>query len=92
MTSAPQRMASTDALQIKDTGTSGKYFTRNHTVGKWAHTMVRPTVYKMRAFNPATGQFEFWLASVPAQGPPSGAAVTNKVIAAVFSDSFPPIA
>lgn len=92
MASTQQKMGAILELQIKDSGTDGTYYTRNHTVGKWGHTMVRPTAYKMRGFNASTGQNEFWLAITPTQGPPSGASLSNIVIAAVILDVFPPVA
>lgn len=91
MASTAQQMAAIGALQIKDAGTDGKYAQRKRTFGSWATTMVRPTLFKMRGFNASTGQFEYWLALNPNQGPPNGDIVSNTVIADVYMDSFPPI-
>lgn len=66
-----------------------RFFVNRHTVGRWKHIMVNPTEYKMRGFNVSTGLFEYWQTNNPAAGPPSGAALTNKAIAAVIVGSFP---
>ena len=60
-----------------------------HNVGRWKHTMIRSVQYKMRGYNATTLQFEYWSTNNPSAGPPSGANLTNKAIAAVVVDSFP---
>ena len=65
------------------------FSTVRHAPGRWKHIMVAPVQYKMRGYNPSTGQDEYWQTNNPAAGPPSGASLTNKTIAAVITDSFP---
>jgi len=86
---AARNMGGLGALQVKNSGTDGAYYTRRHVVGKWKHVLSRPTFYKMRGFNASTNSYEFWLAISPGQGPPSGASLTNITIAVVYNDSYP---
>lgn len=60
-----------------------------HTVGKWKHVMIRPRFYKMRGYNAATVDYEYWITNNPDAGPPSGAILTNKSISAILIDTFP---
>lgn len=62
--------------------------TVRHVTARWKHVMVRPVQYKMRGFNATTGQYEYWQTNNPSAGPPSGASLTNKAIAAAVIDSF----
>lgn len=82
-------MGSVGAMQVKDAGHDGTYASIMHNTGQWKTTMISPVIYKMRGFNTSTAQYEFWLANNPRQGPPSGATVTNKTIAAVMKNVFP---
>lgn len=77
------------ALQIKDQSPDGTYLNRRHSPGIWKTLMVSPVEYKMRAIAIATGLPEFWIASNPQAGPPSGVAVTNKAIMSVVTNGFP---
>ena len=65
------------------------YLVVRHVPGRWKHIMVSPVQYKMRGFNASTGQYEYWQTNNPSAGPPSGAALANKSIAAVVVNSFP---
>lgn len=86
------------ALNMGQTGrqavmvaSSSNYTTVRHVLGPWRHLNVRPTEYKMRGFNASTGQYEYWSTTNPSAGPPSGATLTNKSIAAVLVDAFPTV-
>ena len=67
----------------------GTFLSVRHAPGQWRHVMIRPVQYKMRGFNASTSQYEYWQTYNPSAGPPSGASLTNKSIAAVIVDSFP---
>lgn len=75
-------------LQVKS-NSDATYLNKRHVVGEWKYFAVYPTEYKMRAFNALTGTYEFWVTFNPNHGPPSGAVVTNKTIAAILTDQWP---
>lgn len=90
---AALNMGGLTPLQIKSELPDGKWYVNEHTVGVWGHILVTSTLYKMRGYNESTLEYEYWVTNNPNSGPPTGANLSNKVIAAVLADpNFPVIA
>lgn len=94
---AAQRMASTDAIQIKDSGTNGKYYAVRHNVGTWvsAATATSSSIvvvtttsitYNKRGYYSAGAAYEYWQSTNRDAPAPSGHSLLDVTVISEYKN------